>query len=119
MAEELDNSADNGVTDTQVAEKPKKKAKKGSAAKSTKPKGEKKVPVPLDFVGCKEGGVPAKINSCLASKAKTAEVIAEESGVDVKRVKGHLYFWTKKGKFVKNDKGWALKEPKTKKAKTS
>lgn len=91
--------------------------KNGTTKASKKTKGEKggkdkkvatKAKVDRDRFGSRLDSMAAAINAKVAGKAKTAEVIAEESGVALNRVKGHLKYLEAKGFAVKSDKGFAV-----------
>lgn len=87
--------------------------------KAIKPAKEKKTPkdgkekVGKDLYGNRIGSEASTINMALKAKAKTAEVIAQETGLTVARVKNHLAYWKKKGTGVgavlsESDKGWSV-----------
>ncbi len=110
---EVSDSQENGVEE---APKKTKKAKAnsngrstGTATKAPKEKKEKGEKVKVDRFGCRLGAAPADINKTLTAKPKTAEEVAEESGVDIKKVKAHLWWLTRNNFTVKVEgKGWRV-----------
>ncbi len=74
-----------------------------------KEKKEKSEKIKVDRFGCRLGAAPANINKTLTAKPKTAEEVAEESGVDIKKVKAHLWWLTRNNFTVKVEgKGWRV-----------
>ncbi len=61
-----------------------------------------------DFLGCKLGSQAAEINNILTKKGKTAKQISEEVNLKENRVKGHLNWWVKRGKLVKEGDMYSL-----------
>ncbi len=112
---EVSDSQENGIEE---APKKTKKAKStdangrstGAAVKAPpKEKKEKGEKIKVDRFGCRLGAAPADINKTLTAKPKTAEEVAQESGVDIKKVKAHLWWLTRNNFTVKVEgKGWRV-----------
>lgn len=86
-----------------------KKAKKDPEAKKGKrPTTNAKPNAPRDQFGNREGSQAAAINAVMTKKSQTAKEIAEASGFEAGRVKGHLAFLVGHGYAEKTEKGYKL-----------